>query len=106
MSGSQKFIVSGSARKIQSFPANGSKRAFAIVSIPTSEKYKDSNGQKVEKTEWHNVKFFNGLADTVINHLKENQMISVEAKLKTKNIGTDEDPNYVTDIVADSFNWL
>ena len=37
--------------------------AVTNVSLATSENYKDKNGEKQEKTEWHRVAFFGKLAD-------------------------------------------
>ena len=54
------------------------------VSIATTEGWKDKDGVKQEKTEWHRVIFFAGLADVVSKHLKKGSQVYVEGKLRTR----------------------
>ncbi|MEO7560147.1 MAG: single-stranded DNA-binding protein [Nitrosospira sp.] len=54
------------------------------VSIATTEGWKDKEGVKQEKTEWHRVIFYAGLADVVSKYLKKGSQIYVEGKLSTR----------------------
>lgn len=62
----------------------GSNVPFCGLSLATNEDYKDKNGDKVEKTEWHNLVFFDGLAKVVAQYLKKGSKIYVEGKLQTR----------------------
>ena len=77
------------------------QEAVARVRIATSETWK-KNGEKHEKTEWHNVVFFGKLGEIVGEHLKKGAPIYVEGKLQTRK-WTDKDSvdRYVTEIIVD-----
>ncbi|MDR9060750.1 single-stranded DNA-binding protein [Burkholderia multivorans] len=53
------------------------QESVARVRIATSETWK-KNGEKHEKTEWHNVVFFGKLAEIVGEHLKKGSLVYVE----------------------------
>ncbi|MEO7560211.1 MAG: single-stranded DNA-binding protein [Nitrosospira sp.] len=54
------------------------------VSIATTEGWKDRDGVKQEKTEWHRVIFYAGLAEVVSKYLKKGSQVYVEGKLRTR----------------------
>jgi len=72
------------------------------MSLSTNESYKDSNGEKVEKTEWHNVVCFSKLAEICNRNLKKGSRIYIEGKVKYRK-WEDEFGNkkFATDIIAD-----
>ncbi len=49
--------------------------------LATNESFKNSEGQKVEETTWHNVVAWNGLADTASRFLKKGREVAVEGRL-------------------------
>lgn len=49
--------------------------------LATNESFKNSEGQKVEETTWHNVVAWNGLAETASRFLKKGREVAVEGKL-------------------------
>ena len=61
---------------------NGTK--IVTTSIATTERWKNPEGNKKERTEWHRVLFFRGLADVVESYLKEGKQVYVEGKLHTR----------------------
>ncbi|PTR05620.1 single-strand binding protein [Nitrosospira sp. Nsp5] len=58
--------------------------AITNLSIATSEKWKDKDGKKQEKTEWHRIVFYKGLAEVAGEYLKKGAMIYLEGKLRTR----------------------
>lgn len=56
----------------------------ATVSIATTDGWKDKDGVKQERTEWHRVIFFAGLADVVCKYLEKGTQVYVEGKLRTR----------------------
>lgn len=56
----------------------------ANISVATTETWKDKNGDKQERTEWHRVVFFAGLADVVCEYLEKGAQAYVEGKLRTR----------------------
>ncbi|MDP2762203.1 MAG: single-stranded DNA-binding protein [Sideroxyarcus sp.] len=80
--------------------------AVANVSLATTESWKDKEGQKQEKTEWHNLVFFRGLAEVVGEYLKKGSLIYVEGKLTTEKYEKNGEDRYVTKIVVSEMKML
>ncbi|NDK54700.1 single-stranded DNA-binding protein [Pontibacter fetidus] len=81
--------------------------AVARFPLATSESYKDKSGQRVEKTEWHNIVVWRGLAEVAEKYVRKGQSVFIEGKIRT-NQYQDKDGNqrYSTEIVADSLEIL
>lgn len=60
--------------------------AVATFSLATSERaYTAKNGQQVpERTEWHNIVLWRGLAETAEKYLKKGDLLYVEGKLRSR----------------------
>ncbi len=56
--------------------------AVANMSVATNERYKDSNGEWQERTEWHRVVAWGRLAETCQNYLKKGSKIYVEGPIQ------------------------
>jgi single-strand DNA-binding protein len=81
--------------------------AVTNVSIATTEQWKDKNGEKQEKTEWHRVAFFGKLAEIAGEYLKKGSQIYVEGRLQTRKWqDKDGQDKYSTEIVADRMQML
>lgn len=84
---------------------NGGK--ICTITMATSESYTDREGNKVEKTEWHNIIFTNKLAELAEKYLGKGKELYVEGKLRTRKY---DDSNgvtrYVTEIVATNMNLI
>lgn len=56
----------------------------ANISIATTEAWKDKEGDKQQRTEWHRVVFYAGLADVVCKYLEKGAQVYIEGKLRTR----------------------
>ena len=85
---------------------NGDK--IASLSLATTERgYKTKDGREVpERTEWHNIQFFRGLATVVEMYVKKGALLYVEGKIKTRSWEKDGMKHYVTEIIADEMKML
>ena len=82
-------------------------KAVATVSLATSESWKDKNGQKQEKTEWHRVVFWGRLAEIVGEYLKKGAPVYVEGKITTRKWQDKEGKDrYVTEVMAKEMQML
>lgn len=54
-------------------------------SLATDESYKDKNGERVQKTEWHQIVAYRKLAEICGNYLVKGKLVYVEGKLHTQN---------------------
>ncbi len=81
--------------------------AVARFPIATSETFKDKNGEKQERTEWHNIVVWRGLAEVAEKYLKKGQSVYIEGKIRTNNYQDKEGiQRYSTEIVADNLTML
>lgn len=79
----------------------------ANVSLATTEKWKDKSGASQERTEWHRLSFFGGVAGVVEKYCKKGDAIYVEGRIQTRK-WQDRDGNdrYTTEIVCDQMKML
>lgn len=79
---------------------------IATMSVATTEKYTDKNGEKQEAVEWHRVKFNGKLVDVIEKYLKKGDRVLVVGKIhysKKENNGT---TTYFTDILGKELTML
>ena len=106
--GVNKVILVGNCGKDPETRYTPSGSAVTNISIATSEQWTDKqSGQKQERTEWHNVVFFNRLAEIAGEYLRKGSQIYVEGSLRTRKW---QDKNgqdrYTTEIVASEMQML
>ena len=83
--------------------------AKANFSLATSERgYTTSGGTQVpERTEWHNIVCWRGLAQIAEKFVKKGTLVYVEGKIRSRSY---DDQNgvkrYITEVVADSLELL
>lgn len=81
--------------------------AVARFSLATSETFKDKSGQKQERTEWHNIVLWRGLAEVAEKYLRKGQSVYIEGKIRSNNYQDKEGvQRYSTEIVADNMTML
>lgn len=84
-----------------------SGEAIARFIVATSERYKDRNGERQEKTEWHNVTAFRKLAEIIGEYLRKGAMVYVEGKIETRKWETNGgETRYSTSIIASEMKML
>lgn len=81
-------------------------RAIANIRIATSETWRDKNGERKEKTEWHSVVIFNeNLAKIAEQYLRKGSKVYVEGQLQTRKWqDLSGDDRYSTEVVLANFN--
>ncbi|MCW5519053.1 single-stranded DNA-binding protein [Aureitalea sp. L0-47] len=80
---------------------------MAKFSIATDDSYKDKNGEKVERTYWHNVIVRGGLVNVVENYVVKGKEIAIEGKLTNRSY-EDKDGNkrYTTEVFCNELLLL
>ena len=58
--------------------------AVCNFSVATSETWNDRNGQRVERTEWHNITMYRKLAEIAGQHLKKGSQVYLEGKIQSR----------------------
>ncbi len=81
--------------------------AVTNLRIATTEQWKDKNGEKQERTEWHTVVLFGRQAEIAGEYLKKGRSVYIEGRLQTRKY-TDKEgqEKYSTEIVADRMQLL
>jgi single-strand DNA-binding protein len=83
MSGVNKVILIGNLGKDPEVRYLENGKAVANVTLATTERYKDREGNQVESTEWHDLEMWDGLAKIAEQYLQKGKSIYVEGKIKT-----------------------
>lgn len=80
--------------------------AVGNFSIACGEKWKDkATGQIKENLEWIRVVIFGRRAEVVAEHFKKGAQIYVSGKLRTRQWEKDGVKHYMTEVVADKFEF-
>jgi single-strand DNA-binding protein len=81
--------------------------AVTQLNVATTETWKDKNGEKQEKTEWHRVVLFGRQAEVAGEYLKKGRSVYIEGRLQTRKY-TDKEgvEKYTTEIVGDRMQLL
>lgn len=82
--GVNKVILIGNLGRDPEMRYTGSGTAVANLSLATTERYKDKNGEQQENTEWHKLVAWARLAEICGEYLRKGSQIYVEGKLKTE----------------------
>jgi single-strand DNA-binding protein len=75
-------------------------------SIATTENWKDKQGVKQEKTEWHNIVMYRKLAEIAGEYLKKGRPVYIEGRLQTRKWEKDGVTRYTTEIIGDNMQML
>jgi single-strand DNA-binding protein len=95
-----KVILVGRLGKDPEVKYTQSGKAVANFSIATDESYKNNDGEKVKKTEWHNIVVWgNSVENFVQKYIHKGDMVYVEGKLQTRSWEDKEgNKKYTTEI--------
>ncbi len=107
MAGVNKVILIGNLGSDPEVRTIESGAKVANFSIATSERFKDKNGNQVDRTEWHNIVMWRGLAEIAEKYLKKGSQVFVEGKLRTRS-WDDQNGNkrYTTEVLVDNMTLL
>lgn len=105
--GLNKVMLLGNLGKdpdIQIFEGGVKKASFTMA---TSEAYRDKEGNRIDKVEWHNVVAWRNLAETMERFLRKGSKVYIEGKIRTRNYQDQSgSTRYITEIVAENLILL
>ncbi len=107
MLGVNKVILIGHLGKDPELRYTPGGQPTASFSLATTERWTDKNGQRQERTEWHNIVAWGKLAELVNQYLKKGRAAYIEGRINTRS-WDDRDGNkkYKTEIVANQIQFL
>lgn len=75
--------------------------------VATNERFKNSNGEVTERTEWHTVVAWNKLGESCAKFLSKGSKVLIEGSIRTSRWqGQDGTEKFFTEIVAKSVEFL
>lgn len=84
MRGVNKVILLGNVGQDPEVRHTQAGDALVNLSLATTDHWKDKQGQKQERTEWHRVVFFGRIAEIVAEYVSKGSPLYIEGKIKTR----------------------
>ncbi len=99
-----KVLLIGNLGKDPEVRFTGTVARFPIA---TSEVWNDNEGQRQERTEWHNVVVWGKQAETCGQYLAKGRQVYVEGSIRTRQYD-DKDGNrrYITEVIGQRVQFL
>ncbi|MFK2818538.1 single-stranded DNA-binding protein [Flavobacteriaceae sp. LMIT009] len=84
-----------------------SGKKLAKFAIATNESYKNSNGEKITDTQWHNIVAWGKTADIIEKYVAKGKEVAIEGKLTSRSYETKEgEKRYITEVVCNELLML
>ena len=101
MNGYNKVILMGMLGADAELKVTQGGKSFLKMRLATSEQWKDNNGQKQERTEWHSLIYWTQGAEKLVTYLSKGTALHIDGKLRSSSY-EDKDGNkrYRTDVVV------
>ena len=81
--------------------------AVCNFSVATSETWNDRNGQRVERTEWHNITIYRRLAEIAGQYLKKGSQVYLEGRIQSRKYqGKDGIERTAYEIIANEMKMM
>ena len=102
-----KVILIGNLGKDPELRFTSTGSAVANFSIATSEQWNDRDGNKQERTEWHNIVVWGKQGESCSQYLAKGRQVYVEGSIRTRSYDDKSGTKrYVTEIVAQRIRFL
>lgn len=102
-----KAIIIGNLTRDPELKAIASGNKVCTFSVATNRTYKDANGVRQEKTDYHNVVVWGKTAENVATYMKKGSQILVEGRMETRSWddAATNTKKYRTEIIADTVQF-
>jgi|SRR5690349_20050199 single-strand DNA-binding protein len=102
-----KVILVGRLGRDPETRYTGGGQAVANFSVATDESYKDRNGERQKRTEWHRITAWGKLAEICQQYLKKGTMVYIEGRIQSREWQDKEGQKRTSfDIVANTMKML
>lgn len=106
MAGVNRVILIGNLGRDPEVRSLESGTRVAKITLATTESFKNKEGNREERTEWHNVTLWRGLAEVADKYLKKGMQVYIEGRLRTRKYEKDGQTKYITEVEADNMTML
>ena len=102
-----KAILVGNLGKDPEVRFTGTGRAVCKFSLATTTSWNDNDGQRQERTEWHNIIVWGKQGENCGKFLSKGRQVFVEGEIRSRSYD-DKDGNkrYMTEIIAQQVRFL
>jgi single-strand DNA-binding protein len=102
-----KAILIGNLTRDPELKAIASGNKVCTFSIATNRTYKDANGVRQEKTDYHNIVVWGKTAENVATYMKKGSQILVEGRMETRSWddAATNTKKYRTEVIADTVQF-
>jgi len=102
-----KAIIVGRITNDLELKSTGNGRELVSFGVATNRSWKDQSGQKVEKTDFHNVVAWGPRAKTISQYFVKGQEIYVEGRMETRSWDDEGSGKkmYRTEVILDNFDF-
>jgi single-strand DNA-binding protein len=103
-----KVILIGNVGKDPEIRSSASGVMVANLTLATSDRQKDAQGNWQDRTEWHNLVVFNRTAEIVRDYVKKGSKLYIEGKIQTRSWDDKESgqKRYRTEIIVNELVLL
>jgi single-strand DNA-binding protein len=103
-----KVILVGRLGKDPEIRSTPGGQSVAKFTMATDERFTDRNGEKQERTEWHNIVAWGKLGEICGQYLKKGKLVYIEGSIRTDSWDDKESgqKRYRTEIVARDMKML
>jgi single-strand DNA-binding protein len=103
-----KVILIGRLGKDPELRSTAGGQTVARFSLATDEKFTDRNGEKQERTEWHNIVVWGKLAEICGQFLRKGKLVYIDGSIRSDSWDDKEtgQKKYKTEIVAQNMKML
>jgi single-strand DNA-binding protein len=102
-----KVILVGRLGRDPETRYTGGGQAVANFSLATDESYKDRNGERQKRTEWHKIVVWGKQAEIAQQYLKKGSLVFVEGRIQSREWQDKEGQKRTSfEIVANNFRML
>jgi single-strand DNA-binding protein len=103
-----KVILIGNLGRDPEVRSTQSGQAVATLSVATSRRWRDKDGNNQEQTEWHTVVVWGRQAEIAGQYLTRGRQVYIEGRLQTRSWDdkTSGEKRYKTEVVCDEFKML
>jgi single-strand DNA-binding protein len=102
-----KVILVGRLGRDPETRFTGGGQAVANFSVATDETYKDKNGERQKRTEWHKIVVWGKQAEIAQQYLKKGSLIFIEGRIQSREWQDKEGQKRTSfEIVASNFRML
>jgi single-strand DNA-binding protein len=107
MAGINKAIIVGRLGRDPEIRYSQQGTAVVNFSVATSEEWFDkASGEKKDRTQWHRIVVFGKQGENCEKFLSKGRQVYIEGRIQTSDYEKDGQKHYVTDIVANTVQFL